>query len=160
MDMKAEEKILAKYGRDTGYRAPEGFLDAAFEKISAAKGDLPKAPELKPRTRWQIVRPYVYLAAMFAGIWCTMKIFSDVQKLPQISLDNMPTQMADAMQEENIYSEVSLSANLQSAKTDYELESDLQESFEDFDDFAEEFDYDFSDQYENLPVEQHTHTAG
>jgi hypothetical protein len=97
---------------------------------------------------------------MFAGIWCTMKIFSDVQKLPEISLDNMPTQMADAMQEENIYSEVSLSANLQSAKTDYELESDLQESFEDFDDFAEEFDYDFSDQYENLPVEQHTHTAG
>jgi hypothetical protein len=81
MDVKAEEKILAKYRRDTGYRAPEGFLDAAFEKISAAKGDLPKAPELKPRTRWQIVRPYVYLAAMFAGIWCTMKILATYQSV-------------------------------------------------------------------------------
>jgi hypothetical protein len=156
MDMKAEEKILAKYGRDTGYRVPDGFLETVYDKVSQSKGELPKAPELKPRTRWQIVRPYVYLAAMFAGIWCTMRVFSGLQGLPQISLEDMPTQVADAMQEDNVYAELKISADLQSAKSDYELEADLQESYADFEDFAEDFDYDFSDQYENMPVEKHT----
>ena len=30
----------------------------------------------RPRTLWQKVRPYVYMAAMFAGVWCMLQIFT------------------------------------------------------------------------------------
>jgi uncharacterized linocin/CFP29 family protein len=34
------------------------------------------AVDVKP-TLWQRVRPLVYLAAMFAGVWCMMQVFSN-----------------------------------------------------------------------------------
>lgn len=29
-----------------------------------------------PRSFWSRVRPFVYMAAMFAGVWCMVKMFS------------------------------------------------------------------------------------
>ena len=34
-------------------------------------------PEVKP-TLWNRFRPYIYMTAMFAGIWCMMWIFNDL----------------------------------------------------------------------------------
>ncbi|MDE6287071.1 MAG: hypothetical protein K2L99_08775, partial [Muribaculaceae bacterium] len=28
------------------------------------------------RTMWERVRPYVYMAAMFAGVWCMLNLFT------------------------------------------------------------------------------------
>ena len=42
-------------------------------------------------TRWQRVRPYVYMAAMFAGAWCMLKMFSMLSPATGgISFDNDP----------------------------------------------------------------------
>lgn len=42
-------------------------------------------------TRWQRVRPYVYMAAMFAGAWCMLKMFSLLSPTTGgISFDNDP----------------------------------------------------------------------
>ena len=71
--MKAEDKIRERYGTDPGFKVPEGYFDNIYAKIAT---ELPaKDPVVqKPLTMWQRVRPYVYLAAMFAGIWCMVKM--------------------------------------------------------------------------------------
>lgn len=79
-----ENKILEKINRQSGMTVPEGFF-ADFNKRMAES--LPEqvwereegqqtviaAPK---RTKWQIVRPYVYMAAMFLGVWLMMHMFS------------------------------------------------------------------------------------
>lgn len=65
---------------NAGMTVPEGYFDDFNKRMAAA---LPvqdwEQPDheanILPRTRWQKIRPYVYLAAMFMGIWCMMNMF-------------------------------------------------------------------------------------
>lgn len=97
--MKTEDKIREKFGTDPGFRVPDGYFDEVFAKIQR---ELPEREPRKaaPLTRWQRIKPYVYMAAMFAGIWCTMKMVTMVQERAgagQVSLDNPPAMIAQAM---------------------------------------------------------------
>ncbi len=75
--MKTEKsEILEKLGKEPGFKVPEGF----FEQFAQQLED--KLPEVtitdvdeKPST-WVKWRPFVYMAAMFAGVWCMMSIFN------------------------------------------------------------------------------------
>lgn len=81
-----ENEILEKAGHDDGLRVPEGYFEDFTLKMSAS---LPVQEweredynaNIMPRTFWQKVRPYVYMAAMFMGIWCMLKMF-DLIKSP------------------------------------------------------------------------------
>lgn len=97
-----------RFGTDTGFRVPEGYFDRVFSEIDAK---LPEHPGLKaaaPLSRWQRLKPYVYLAAMFGGIWCTMKMvsmMSDAGPEP-VSLDNPPEMIAQAMSTPEVVAQV------------------------------------------------------
>ncbi|MBD5213202.1 MAG: hypothetical protein HDS75_00065 [Bacteroidales bacterium] len=88
MRLNSEPKYnrLDRPGHPDGMTVPEGY----FEKFAASMADkLPvndlerqPAEELKPRSTWMKLRPFVYMAAMFAGIWCTMKMFTMLQQSP------------------------------------------------------------------------------
>ncbi|MCH5216574.1 MAG: hypothetical protein J1F10_06505 [Muribaculaceae bacterium] len=74
MKDKDSEILDTIVGKSTGLKVPEGY----FEQFAAnMQSQLPHKDfaDAEPRTLWQQVRPYVYLAAMFAGIWCMMHIF-------------------------------------------------------------------------------------
>ena len=88
--MKPEDKLKQKFGQDPGFRVPDGYFDDVFAKISAS---LPEREVAKPApmTRWQRIKPYVYLAAMFAGIWCMMKMFNLMASTDTSSFDSNPT---------------------------------------------------------------------
>lgn len=65
-----------------GMSVPEGYFDSFCRRMDAS---LPERPELsepqvadEPRTFWQRVRPYVYMAAMFAGVWCMVQMFGSL----------------------------------------------------------------------------------
>lgn len=75
--MKETNDILDKIGRRSGMTVPEGYFDSFVAKMSESLPDMPEqVNEPEPqRTFWQRVRPYTYMAAMFAGIWCMMKMF-------------------------------------------------------------------------------------
>lgn len=70
--------ILTKVDRNDGMTVPDGYFDDFAAKMMAS---LPEkewespASKVMPRSFWQKVRPYVYLAAMFMGVWCMMKMF-------------------------------------------------------------------------------------
>lgn len=64
--MKTDHDILAKIDRDSGMTVPDGyFADFASRMEAAIPANRPKIAEA-PRSFWQQVRPYAYLAAMFA----------------------------------------------------------------------------------------------
>lgn len=55
---------------------PEGYFSDFQRRMMEALPELPAAEVPKPRSKWQIIRPYVYMAAMFAGIYLMLNIFS------------------------------------------------------------------------------------
>ena len=64
MDKKSD--ILTKVGKDAGFNVPEGYF-ADFAKKMAASLPEKQIPAKRKPTRWLRIRPYVYMAAMFAG---------------------------------------------------------------------------------------------
>ena len=72
--------ILERPGHPDGMTVPEGFFEDFVNKMSASlpENELEKQPaiQLQAPTLWQRIRPFAYMAAMFAGVWCMMKMFS------------------------------------------------------------------------------------
>ncbi len=80
---KARAQGLAR--PSAGLEVPDGYFDDFATRMAAL---LPERPELEnreadtaasdSRTFWQKVRPYVYMAAMFAGVWCMLQVFASL----------------------------------------------------------------------------------
>lgn len=76
MRQEEDSKILSKLGKKSGFTTPENYFND-FAKNLAEK--LPEAavPEEKEKPNlWVRFRPYVYMAAMFAGIFCMIQVFN------------------------------------------------------------------------------------
>ncbi len=75
--MKHEDStILKKYGKDPGFKVPENYFDDFNKRMADMLPDVEITPvDVKP-TMWQRVKPLVYMAAMFAGVWCMLSVFS------------------------------------------------------------------------------------
>jgi len=74
--MKNEDsKILEKLGKDPGFKVPENFFEDFNSKLMDSLPEVKITEEEKP-TLWVRVRPLIYMAAMFAGVWLMMNIFS------------------------------------------------------------------------------------
>lgn len=74
--MKQEDSpILKKLGKEPGFDVPEHYFADFSKNLMDSLPEVKITEEVKP-SRWVRLRPYVYMAAMFAGIWCMMKVFS------------------------------------------------------------------------------------
>lgn len=93
--MKQDNDFLKKIGNDDGMTVPDGyfadFAQRMAQQLPQIEFENTSAPKVLPRSRWQQVRPYVYLAAMFMGIWCMMKMFNLMASTDTNSLDSNPT---------------------------------------------------------------------
>lgn len=100
--MKDEKSdILAKVGRDSGFKVPENYFSDFASKMEKQLSEHEVIPEIKP-TMWTKLRPYVYMTAMFAGIWCMMWIFNDLANNHGNNHYNS-TIVAGFQHEENLY---------------------------------------------------------
>lgn len=146
--MNKEEKLKVKIGTETGFKVPDGYFDEVFSKIAAS---LPEQTIEKPKplTKWQRMKPYVYMAAMFAGIWCMMKMFHSMTIQLGVSLENPPAVIAEAMSNNSFVEEYMTIDNL----SGYEMETSLEGEYEDFDDFVADFDYQFEEDIEKLDIQ-------
>ncbi len=73
----AKQDILSKLGKDSGFKIPENYFEEFTSKMDKIIPEHEIIPEIRP-TIWNKLRPYIYLTAMFAGIWCMMWIFNDI----------------------------------------------------------------------------------
>ena len=96
--MKEETNILYKIGKEPGFKVPQGYFDN-FKKEMMSK--LPeKEIKAEPKTTtWLRLRPFVYMAAMFAGVWLMMQIFSDMKQANNKKLGFNP-EIANAMSDD------------------------------------------------------------
>lgn len=107
--MKEDKDILSKIGRNDGMKVPDGYF-ADFARRMAE--ELPQRPELArmisgvpPRSLWERVRPYVYMAAMFAGVWCMLKMFTGISTGNSLTpMENNPI-MAEAFSNDDFMNE-------------------------------------------------------
>lgn len=106
--MKQDDNILTKLDHHDGMTVPEGYFADFARRMEAT---LPERPELSvsaerqvPRTLWQKVRPYTYMAAMFAGVWCMLKMFTMLTSTSLQPLETNPT-MADAFSNDTFVNE-------------------------------------------------------
>ena len=71
-----DSTILNKYGKDSGFKVPENYFEDFNKKMAEMLPDVEITPvDIKP-TMWQRIKPLAYMAAMFAGVWCMMSVFS------------------------------------------------------------------------------------
>lgn len=75
--MMNEKRIFNHDSRvGDGMTVPDGYFADFALRMEAALPEREKPAEPARRTRWQIIRPYAYMAAMFAGIWCMLQMFA------------------------------------------------------------------------------------
>lgn len=110
--MEKSSEILDKIGRKSGMTVPEGYFADFASRMTESLSERQFNEAAHKRTFWQKIRPYTYMAAMFAGIWCMMKMFSLIVQGGNVdlSIDNYPvlqTALADdSFVDEFIYSEI------------------------------------------------------
>ncbi|MBD5268244.1 MAG: hypothetical protein HDS45_01400 [Bacteroides sp.] len=147
--MGKEEKLLNKMGRSTGMKVPEGYFDDFSRKMMDSLPAYPEAPRPQVLTRWQRIKPYVYMAAMFAGIWCMMKMFHIASQNAQSGVDAVPDAVVLAMQESgNEYYEYVA----EDTESDFELQEDLSADYASIEEFEKDFDYNLRPEYANIEI--------
>ena len=74
--MKNADFLQDKIGRDPGFRVPDGYFEDFTIKTMESLPPYPEQPKPVRLTAWQRVKPYVYMAAMFAGVWLMLQLFT------------------------------------------------------------------------------------
>lgn len=82
LDKDTKLNRLDRPGHPDGMTVPEGYFEDFNKRMAAMlpPNDLERqadaGTEPAERTVWERLRPFVYMAAMFAGVWCMMKMFT------------------------------------------------------------------------------------
>ncbi|MBD5284067.1 MAG: hypothetical protein HDR95_02090 [Bacteroides sp.] len=147
--MKEEKLLEERIGRNPGFKVPEGYFDDLYSKVSASLPEYPEAPRAPRLSTWQKLKPYVYMAAMFAGIWCMMKVFHTAASgSTNLSLDTPPEAVAVVMADPEA-ADVYLR---ESYESDFELESEVLSQYDSMSDFEKDFGYDLKPEYANMHI--------
>ena len=101
-----DNDILKKADHKDGMIVPEGYFDDFASKM---EDSLPEMPweradfeeNQKPRTTWQKIRPYVYMAAMFMGIWCMLHMFNMIKSPADVMTAGDNPVLAEALDNES-----------------------------------------------------------
>lgn len=102
----ARERGLAT--PQAGMSVPEGYFEAFAERMAAALPYRPEAEEqsrqqVPKRTTWQNIRPYIYLAAMFAGVWLMMQMFTMMGGRGHLEPMESNTVLAEAVNNDDFF---------------------------------------------------------
>ena len=146
--MKEEQNIIDRFGKETPFRVPKGYFESVRIEIESKLPAYPEAPKEEKLSTWMRVRPYVYLAAMFAGIWLMMTVFHRVSGMGSVNLDNPPEQIAQIVKEHDVADPFMTAVSM----SDMELFDEVSESYESIEDFEEDFGYELEPEYENMEV--------
>lgn len=114
-DVEKISEMLERIGGNDGMTVPEGyFADFASRMESMLPLNLEaeapqKAAAATRRTLWSRVRPYAYMAAMFAGVFCMTKMFGLMGQVDSLDmrLDRSPVMIAALSNQEFVEDYVS-----------------------------------------------------
>lgn len=131
--------------RVTPYKVPEDFFDSFREEMNKSLPPYPEMPQPVRLSGWRRFKPYMYLAAMFLGIWCMMKVFHSITSSPELTLENPPEQVTVAMADNDTYDFYTDSFD---DTSDIELEDEVVGLYNNIEDFQRDFDYQLKPMYQ------------
>lgn len=107
-----KNNILNRPEHPDGMTVPPGyFADFArnmADNLPPTEFESRPTRVLEAPTPWKRIRPFLYMAAMFAGIWCMMKMFSMIHNTAsEISFDRNPVLTAAISNDDFVYDFVS-----------------------------------------------------
>ncbi len=113
----------AGWPRKSGMTVPEGYFEQfASKMMERIPADEPRVVEMPPRSLWQKVRPYVYMAAMFAGIWLMMNMFTLFSPVSSSSISGSSSSLLAEVKSSQYM------ADYMADISDYDLYDDLYDS--------------------------------
>ncbi|MDR2859934.1 MAG: hypothetical protein LBV64_06060 [Mediterranea sp.] len=75
--MKEEENIFKKAGKDNHFTVPEGYFENLPAQVMNILDDVREEPvKIAMPTRWDKMKPWIYMAAMFIGAAFIIRIAS------------------------------------------------------------------------------------
>lgn len=98
--MNQEDRLRETVGKKNPFKVPENYFETFRSAIENKLPPYPEKPVERRVSAWQRFKPYVYLAAMFAGIWCMMKVFHNVSQNQSIGVDNFQDKIALVMNDQ------------------------------------------------------------
>ena len=128
--MKQEEShILNSIGKESGFQVPEGYFEQFNEQMLA---QLPEVQitdvEAKP-SMWVRIRPYLYMAAMFAGVYCMMLVFNHLNS--NVSGMQRVSEMSKQMPQGDNAEEFMMNGSVSDYDINYSYEDSMMMDFED-----------------------------
>lgn len=148
--MKEEDKLVERFGRKGPWTVPDDYFESVRIEITSKLPEYPHKPQPVKLCRWQTVKPYVYLAAMFAGIWCMMQVFHQVSSgVDKVNLDNPPESLAALMSDPEVSDMYLLNATHVS---DEQLIDEVSLMYDSIEDFEKDFGYELEPEYDNIKV--------
>lgn len=73
--MEKENDILKIAGKQNSFKVPNGYFESLTSTVMERLEE-PVKQETLVVSMWMRVRPYVYLAAMFLGITCMIRVYT------------------------------------------------------------------------------------
>ena len=141
--MKQEDQLISKYGKESGMKVPEGYFPDLEAKILDSLPPYKRVSQAPELSRWQRVKPYVYLAAMFCGIWLMMKVFHTATQPLSMNLDNPPEALVEMLDGGWDY-DMRYIPNM----PDFDVEDeDFIMSYDNIEDFEKDFGYPIRPEY-------------
>lgn len=126
-DNKENKSPEQGWPKTNGMTVPEGYFENFAERMMARIPDEPVKSVMIERTRWQTLRPYVYMAAMFAGAFLMLNIFSIGAKVRPGAAE-APAAPTSELLAQVVNSNTLAYVDDYISVTDYELYDDLYES--------------------------------
>ncbi|MCD8293389.1 MAG: ribosome biogenesis regulatory protein homolog [Prevotellaceae bacterium] len=97
--MKEEDNILRKVGTENAFRVPEGYFERLVPQVMEHLPEREK-PLFAPHapTRWERLKPWGYMAAMFVGAALIIRVASSLrgdatQPAEALALDEAESEM-------------------------------------------------------------------
>ncbi|MBD5201854.1 MAG: hypothetical protein HDR83_09475 [Bacteroides sp.] len=121
------ENILEKLNHKDGMTVPDGYFEDFASRMAASlpEAEWEKETKVLPRSFWDKVRPYIYLAAMFAGVWCMMSLVDVFKASSTDSLFDNNQLLAQAMNDDSYMLDYYVT---EGSMSDSDLLDDLYES--------------------------------
>lgn len=125
-----------------GMSVPDGYFEAFADRMSSR---LPDRPELlvddtpsPQRSFWTAVRPYVYMAAMFAGVWCMLHIFHSLSGRGELApMDSNPVLASALATDDLVYDYVLTDVSARDVVDQFMDDGLIDEDF-DMDEFSQD----------------------
>lgn len=99
VSMKKDDNILERFSKEPGFRVPDGYFENFAKRMADSLPEKTEDPTVRQNAVWLKIRPWVYMAAMFGGVWCMMYLFSDMKSRSGMMNDS---QIAEAMNNETL----------------------------------------------------------